>query len=567
MSDAPALARPRRFLWPRRPQRPLRRAMLALLLTLLVTLLTPWTLYFYHLAAAGRAVEHGLVWPTPRRADSLPQARDAAALAQARAHLARAQQWRPTATTARQLGAIAAAEGRWPAAIAALEQARALEPANPLASWELGLVYEQLDQEQRRAPSRPLIASLPTAHLTTPKQRITTSYCQRTLPSCYIGRRALAQPYAGFEASPPHTAQFLLEHPPALITTTVRLPAGEPALRWLLGSDPAAHDWGSDGATFEVTLVPRGGVPVVLAAQTVDGQRLRAGWTPGGADLSSWAGQVVELRLATSCGPADDCGADWVGWGDLSLTTRAGWQAAERAPSAAALQAWRAAGATPETMQAIAASAVRRGDYALALRWYARTLPPEQPSSTAAFLRYRLAAPPAAAAELAAAVALDQGWLSADLRFQAWYLWGRSLYERGQPAAATVALGTALAAYSPGISSPATYADTYRLLGVAALDLKMVEVARGNFEQALQLDGQNMWAQIGYAMTLARGMPPQPAAAEAAFTAGLALAQQNPAAWTAVIRFWQQQGQPLRAQAVCVAARRQNVAVGALCST
>ena len=72
-------------------------------------------------------MDAGLVWPTPRQADSLPQARDAQALDQALEYLDDAARRRPQHPHSYRLaGQIYAARADWERAAAMLNQARAL---------------------------------------------------------------------------------------------------------------------------------------------------------------------------------------------------------------------------------------------------------------------------------------------------------------------------------------------------------------------------------------------------------------------------------------------------------
>ncbi|HWQ11708.1 MAG TPA: tetratricopeptide repeat protein [Roseiflexaceae bacterium] len=127
--------------------RSFRRARAAILLALAAALLAvaaPSLLWAYHLDRAGALLERGLAWPQPRLADALPTVRDPRALDEARAHLAQAQRWRPDHPHAYRLaGHAALARGDWPAAVRALEAARARAPRHPLIAWETGLAYEQ----------------------------------------------------------------------------------------------------------------------------------------------------------------------------------------------------------------------------------------------------------------------------------------------------------------------------------------------------------------------------------------------------------------------------------------
>jgi tetratricopeptide (TPR) repeat protein len=104
----------------------------------------PWLMWAYQINRAATLIEQGVSWPAPRSSDTLPSVNDPQQLAQARAALDRAINWRPGHVYAYRLrGQIALAEGRWEEAEAFYAEASRLAPNNPLIVWEQALAHEQ----------------------------------------------------------------------------------------------------------------------------------------------------------------------------------------------------------------------------------------------------------------------------------------------------------------------------------------------------------------------------------------------------------------------------------------
>ncbi len=302
------------------------RAMLALLACILLALawlLAPTLRWAYDIERAGRLMDVGMAWPTPRQADSLPQARDEQALDQALEYLDDATRRRPEHPHSYRLaGQIYAARADWERAAALLEQARARAPQNPLYAWEAGLIYDQMRRLVEQAPHASLMDALAGGHLIAPGQLVKSLFCSdKGAASCYFGRGTYMQPYAAF---PDHAAvelPVLFLHPPASVEQALFIPPAQPALSFVVGLDPVVRAWRSDGATFRVWVTPPSGTRQLVAELTLDRATALRGWVPGWADLRPWAGQTVTLALESHPGPADDLNDDWYGWGNLALTS------------------------------------------------------------------------------------------------------------------------------------------------------------------------------------------------------------------------------------------------------
>ena len=346
---------------------------LAVLLFLAFQALRPFVLWAVNVELAGRQLEVALAWPDPRRVGDLPQVRDAAALAQARAHLSAAIEQRPNEPHAHRLsGQSYLAEGDWLRAAEALDRAHELAPRHPLIAWEVGLAYEQLEQLVFSAPHEKLLSAVAAGQLKAPAQAINTPFCRdQELTSCYIGQSTFTQPLAAWPEGPELTAPVLFLHSPAQVKHSVTISAEQPALYFLLGLDPAVREWGTDGAVFQVWIeTPQ--EATLAYEQAVDHETARRGWVPDWVDLSPWAGQRVTLVLGTAAGAAGNGNADWFGWGELKLTTIEAARYAVLAPSIHKQNAWQSANLTAEQLMGRGDEAQSRNRPDEAFSWYKR---------------------------------------------------------------------------------------------------------------------------------------------------------------------------------------------------
>jgi hypothetical protein len=312
---------------------PFRLPWLALALMLAVAialgwLLSPVLLWAYDVQRAGDLIERGMAWPEPRAFDSLPRMTDRAALDRALVLLDDATARRPAHPHAfRLLGQVRAARGELKLAADAFEQAAAWAPNDPLPRWEASLVYERMQRIVERAPRTPLLGTLASGELAAPGELVKSLFCNESgAASCYLGRTTFTLPYAVDPGGPHITFPALFLHPPASIGHVISIPADQPALRFVIGLDPAARGWRSDGAVFRVWVTPAGGDRQLAREVAVGAAMARRGWVANWADLSRWAGQQVTLTLESAPGSAGDAADDWYGWADLSLTSLPGAQ-------------------------------------------------------------------------------------------------------------------------------------------------------------------------------------------------------------------------------------------------
>jgi tetratricopeptide (TPR) repeat protein len=316
-------------------------ALLACILVALAWMLAPMLHWAYDIERAGRLMDQGLAWPAPRQVGSLPTARDEQALDRALEYLDDATRRRPGHPQAYRLaGQIFAARADWERAAANLERARMAEPHNPLYAWEASLVYDQMQRVVEQAAHQPLLDLFERGHLIAPGQLVKSLYCNdQGAASCYLGRGSYLQTYADFPEQPAVELPVLFLHPPASLEQSLTIPPDRPALSFVLGLDPVAREWRSNGATFRVWVTPLGGARQKAAEWSLDRATATRGWVPGWADLSQWAGQTVTITLESHPGPADDLNDDWYGWGNLELTSRQAARYAAWLPAQHMLQA------------------------------------------------------------------------------------------------------------------------------------------------------------------------------------------------------------------------------------
>ena len=349
----------------------------------------PWLLWAYNVERAGQLMSQGLTWPEPRHADTLPRVANREALDQALGHLGAAIRWRPDHSHAYRLaGWIYMARREWIKAAEAFEQARRLAPQHPLADWEAGLAYEQMTRVVATAPAISLATRLAAAPVEAPDLPVGTPFCRSNAPqSCYVGLTTFRLPYAGTGDPTPEEHQVLFLHPPAKVRLALRVPPDRPAVRFLLGLDPRAREWGTDGAVFQLWVEPPAGEARLLFERHVTGEEARAGWVPGWTDLTPWAGQQVTLVFGTAPGPAGDATGDWYGWGDVALTTPEAARYAAFAPLARQRRAWKDGGFDGNALLVRGDEARKAKRYDEALRWYDRALKMDPRAEGAVFYR------------------------------------------------------------------------------------------------------------------------------------------------------------------------------------
>ncbi|MDQ4076230.1 MAG: tetratricopeptide repeat protein [Chloroflexota bacterium] len=429
----------------------------------------------YNLQQAGQYLENGVVWPEPRLSDALPGVEDYEALEATLGHLAGAIRWRQQHAHAHRLaGQVYTAREEWLRAAEAYTHAREWAPDNPLLAWESGLIYEQMLRIIEDGPSKTLLPELANGEVEAPDASFESPYCSDVPASCYMGETSFTLPLADLPDGPSITVPTLFLHAPAKVRYPLTLPTGEPALAFMLGLDPTASEWGSDGATFQLWVEPPDGPVTMVYERGVDASVAIKGWVSGWVDLSPWAGEQVVLVLTTTPGPSGDTSADWYGWGDVMLTTAEVAQYIALVPRARLVRLWESADLSAASFLEKGNEARRAERYREAYRWYDRAgrLGNEVSSSVwyTRFLELQEQQDEASTIEaLQRAVAGDAGWSSPEDRFRAWFLWGKWLYEQGRIEEAEHAFEVASLIFTPG-SVPRLddqISEVYRFLGLA----------------------------------------------------------------------------------------------------
>lgn len=337
----------------------------------LLWLAAPWLLWLYHIDRAGTLMKEGLSWPQPRYVDSIPAVVDDATIRQALDHLVSAQFYRPHHAHAyRMSGWIYLARGDLERAAAAFERARAINTAEPMIDWETGLVYEQMLATISQAPSTPLTHQLTQAILSAPNVSIATPFCKQGAPqTCYAGMTTLTMPYAGISDSSPFTYDFFFLHPPATARFDVSIPVGQEGLSFILGFDPQARAWGSDGAVCRIGVTTTVGTLQYVFEQSVTPEQAGTGWIPGWVDLSPWSDQKVTIIFEILPGTKGNTTADWFGWANVILTSPTAARYASYAPLARMRAAWLDGGFNQNVLLARRDEAIRYGRIEEAQRW------------------------------------------------------------------------------------------------------------------------------------------------------------------------------------------------------
>jgi tetratricopeptide (TPR) repeat protein len=278
----------------------------------LVILALPYAISAYYLQAGGRALERAL-----GRHDALEwwyvgprEVRDPRALAVAIAHLEKAKR-APYAR--RLLGQAYVARGDNLSGVLALEQFVERRPEQYLAQLELAAAYLYADERLGELETLDLLDHLNGAAISAPSLDGETRFSAKEWQSEYV--------YPTTYSLPPEYGDrpTLFLHAGSQVTWTVTLSetgalSAPSVLRFGMGQAPHSLDWGGDGATFEVFV---DGARVFLEHLPVE--QAREGWHEREVDLSQYAGQTVQLSLATTPGPTGDVTGDWAGWGEPRL--------------------------------------------------------------------------------------------------------------------------------------------------------------------------------------------------------------------------------------------------------
>lgn len=314
------------------------------LLALVVALLAlPMFLRYARTLHADALLDAAVIWPADEPGGGLPTARDATALARARAALELLAAQTADPQVQRMLGYAAAAAGDWPAAAKAFDAALRAEPASLLIAWQAALAYEQMALTIDSTPTQPLLAA----------------QCQPS--ECISGDLAIVDPRLSDAA--PIMRSLLVLPAGGNASFRVDLPAESAGLRFLVGWEPDAPL-----ASAELRIWVLGSrADGIVYSGALSAAEQGAAWTPAWADLSPWAGQTVELVLEVQ----GDLSAR-VAWVDLKLTSAQAAHYTALSSQAMLRERLLGAGNSIDAFIVRAYRATRAGQPALALRWLER---------------------------------------------------------------------------------------------------------------------------------------------------------------------------------------------------
>jgi tetratricopeptide (TPR) repeat protein len=226
---------------------------------------------------------------------------------------------------------------------------------------------------------------------------------------------------------------------------------------------------------------------------------------------------------------------------------------------------WRSLGLSAATMLMLGEQARAAKDFDSALVWYARAtrigsdLGSSIEYNRALVLRDQGQLQPAFEA-LGRATAEDRGWLSPQMRFQAWRLRGTWLYEQRQMAAAEAALVKSIALAPAEKQLHPDLSEAYRFLALAQWNQQHQQEALQSLEMALTLNPQNPWAYIDRGKLVYLQDRANITTAEMQFTQALAFLPENVDVWKQIIGFWQYVGETQKIALWCQEAQSKGIA-------
>jgi tetratricopeptide (TPR) repeat protein len=531
--------------------------------TLLIALfllwqLRPYALWAYNLWQAENYQKTAFTYPEPRQSDSLPGVTILESNQAALGHLAAAIQWRPDDPYAYRLaGESYLAAGDFLNAVNIMEIGLERAGSDILLGWQLALAYEQLHEQSEEEAGINLVSRFARATPDAPDVSVGTPFCRlNDNRSCYVGINEYTHPYAAYPLAGKVTANTLFLHPPARVTIPIEVPTGQPVLTFLMGLDPIAKSWGTDGATFQVWVVePDGGILPVYERTIIGGELLK-GWVPDHVDLTPWAGQTIQLAVGTTAGPLNDNTGDWVGFGAIYI-------------SDAKIAVYRALMPEGKFRDAILKAPildtqlVGRGDEALyaaryeeAAKWYRRAeWMGADVTSTVAYAQYLEVESEdgfeAAFPYLEMAVKSDKGWGSPINRFYAYFNYGRWLTEEGVYEDSEGYLKVALSLFpNPDGALYTAISEVHRFLAIGYNEQDRLDEAMVHARQAVTLAPNNFLTQYQYGLALYRKDPLQIPEVEQAFARALEL-NQSANSWQTIILVWLTSGDNERTLAYC----------------
>lgn len=228
-------------------------------------------------------------------------------------------------------------------------------------------------------------------------------------------------------------------------------------------------------------------------------------------------------------------------------------------------QVWQRAGVLPEHLIANGEAARKKENFAQAVEWYQRaeTMGADL-RSTIAFTHYQSALKEGREQEaytaLEEAVKTDAGWANADLRFLAWYYYGRFIYliVKDYPLAEKIFL-EAISYYREGSNSKWILSEIYRNLAAVENQQKKINSALFSLLKSLEINPQNEWAIISLGKIVFDQSPNDIPKVDSYFKRAVEINLHNINVWRSIITFWQSKNQEQKVDEYCAFALKNNI--------
>lgn len=513
----------------------------------------------------------GMSWPAPleRTSLDLPTLRDPVALNRAIAAFEALPEPREDEAWVQwQLARAYTAKGALQSASIAYQQALDQTPSNSLIAWEAGLVKARLlvgGDEREPISITEFVAA---GEVTSPAKIVGTPYCIEG--NCYIGRKWLVMPLSDAPEGPPISTTLIFLHSPATLTQRIDVPAEQPVLTFLLGLDPIARDYGTDGVTFQLRVTAENGGPTREFDFAVTAEQLQTGWVAQAVDLTEWANQRVNLTIGSE--PAEGSNGnlgDWVGWAALDFESPSSPRVAQIEKRQLRAM-WADHDFTLDTLLTKADKATARKDYERAIEWLELgRVVYDIGTSGISYERWLMQKEKDAADSslLGDAIASDAGWVNMMQRGDAMRAWGNVMRESGAFAAARDLYATAAAMYEQNSAPQGTIAATYNQLATAQSQVGDLEGAVSSLLRAVALTPDQPDLQLALGRALLASDATRLDEARAAFDTALAAEPADANYAKVVLEAWQSVGADAEMAAVCqrLPAEAKNEAVLTLC--
>jgi tetratricopeptide (TPR) repeat protein len=139
---------------------------------------------------------------------------------------------------------------------------------------------------------------------------------------------------------------------------------------------------------------------------------------------------------------------------------------------------------------------------------------------------------------LESAIEVDNGWIDQEIRFLAWYSWGKRLFDQSNYNDAKDVLNSSITLYPNYGANSYALSEVYRLLGLIYWSQGEYDLARDNLQIAIKTNNGNPWAHIHFGKILGDIDQNKLNDVEDEFAIALVLAPKDPIVWESIIQFW-----------------------------